>query len=257
MSQVSDVSLKYQDSRYFNFFSFVAGTDTHNEELVFGLRYQVYCLERGFLPADDYPDGLERDEYDEFSTHIAAVNHSGLVVGSLRIVYPPDGIPFPFQQHCTRLFPGNIYPPSRDCIEISRLVISKVYRRRADDTPLGFSSKLLEETSIQSVPVPSQEEGGGRRKLHPEILMGLIREMYRQCKQLGVGYWYVAMESSLARLLQRIHFAFEPIGEVEDYYGPVAPYILSIARFEADIRLKSPDMYEWFQSALDNCPDAG
>ena len=29
-------------------------------EQSFALRYQVYCKERNFLPADDYPTGLER-----------------------------------------------------------------------------------------------------------------------------------------------------------------------------------------------------
>ena len=31
------------------------------------LRYQVYCLERKFLPAEDYPAGLELDEFDSHS----------------------------------------------------------------------------------------------------------------------------------------------------------------------------------------------
>jgi hypothetical protein len=33
-------------------------------EDVFRLRYQVYCLEKGFEDAARFPDGCERDRYD-------------------------------------------------------------------------------------------------------------------------------------------------------------------------------------------------
>ena|SRR5690348_7881500 len=36
---------------------------------VFRLRYQVYCLERSFENASDYPDGRERDDDDSRSAH--------------------------------------------------------------------------------------------------------------------------------------------------------------------------------------------
>jgi N-acyl amino acid synthase of PEP-CTERM/exosortase system len=38
------------------------------------LRYQVYCLERGFEDPASNPDGHERDEFDERSVH-AIVRH--------------------------------------------------------------------------------------------------------------------------------------------------------------------------------------
>ena len=36
-------------------------------ERSYRLRYQVYCVERGFLDAGDYPEQLERDEFDRYS----------------------------------------------------------------------------------------------------------------------------------------------------------------------------------------------
>jgi len=40
----------------------------------YSLRYQVYCVERKFLPARDYPAGLEIDEFDRHSIHVGAVD---------------------------------------------------------------------------------------------------------------------------------------------------------------------------------------
>ena len=39
---------------------------------LFKLRYDVYCVERAFLKADDSYDGLEFDDYDDCSMHFAA-----------------------------------------------------------------------------------------------------------------------------------------------------------------------------------------
>src|SRR4051812_4367815 len=40
------------------------------------LRHQVYCNERQFLAAADYPDGLESDELDASSVHVGAIDDS-------------------------------------------------------------------------------------------------------------------------------------------------------------------------------------
>lgn len=249
MNTNQDIAANYADSHYFTFKTFGCGTDPYNEELVFALRYQVYCLEKVFLPASDYPDGLERDEYDDFSTYVSATNQANIVVGGLRVVRPPDGMLFPFQTHCKRLFKEKSLPPARDCVEVSRVVISKVYRRRADDTRFGVSSKLLEDPTNQEINRDSQSNEHGRKQ-QPEILLGILRQAYKHCKEIGVSYWYVATEPALARLLNRLNFAFEAIGEEEDYYGPVTPYLLSIDKFEFDLRRNNPAMFAWFQASL-------
>ena len=41
-------------------------------EQSYRLRYQVYCLERKFLRAEDYPNGLEIDVFDRHAAHIGA-----------------------------------------------------------------------------------------------------------------------------------------------------------------------------------------
>ena len=238
-------------SPHFTFKIIAAETDPSDERLVFALRYQVYCLERFFLPAENYPTGIEQDEYDACSTHIAAYSLTGFLVGSLRLVTPLNGDRFPFEEHCTELFTDREHPPRDQCAEISRLVISKLYRRRTNDTIYGVSSQLVEECpdgrSINDRRKEKRDDSE-RRKLQPEILLGLLKHVYLHSKQLGISHWYMAVEKPLVRLLQRLlFFSLEPIGEQADYYGPVIPCILSVAYFEEALSNGDPILFAWFQ----------
>ena len=97
----------------------------------FKLRYKVYCEECHFISENDYPDKSETDEYDDKSLHFAALDPYG-VIGSARLILDSE-LPFPIEAHCKDL---NITDQSfnkRYAGEISRLVISKSYRRRKDD----------------------------------------------------------------------------------------------------------------------------
>jgi N-acyl-L-homoserine lactone synthetase len=93
------------------------------------LRYQVYCVERGFLDAADYPDGREVDEFDMHSVHLGLLDADGNVIGTARLIKPnPHG--FPMFRHCA-FFP-HVAP-----VEVSRLAISRHYlRRRRRSEPL-------------------------------------------------------------------------------------------------------------------------
>ena len=246
-------------SPYFSFGAFSANTEPDNEAQVFALRYQVYCLERLFLPAENYPDGLEKDEYDAYATHIIAHNLSRVLVGSLRLVSPPADNRFPFQQHCTQLFPDRMKLPHHECAEISRLVISKLYRRRANDTVFGVASQLVADNpTAQDIYDRRKEkrEDSDRRKLQPVILLGLLRQMYQHSKRQGIRYWYMALEKPLARLLHRLfYFALIPIGKQADYYGPVTPCSLSVAYFEEALSQGDPVLFAWFQESIGEATD--
>ena len=76
----------------------------------YSLRYQVYCLERKFLRADDYPLGLEFDEFDRHSIHVAAIDTRGALVGTARAVKISE-IGLPLFRHCTTFQHEMDHPP--------------------------------------------------------------------------------------------------------------------------------------------------
>lgn len=228
--------------RAYFYFKRVNGVeDLHN---VFALRYQVYCKECGFLPAADYPDGKETDEYDAYSLHFSAFHHSGTLAGAVRLVRAtPEGL-FPFHQHCPSLYAGVELPPAAQAAEISRLVVGKDFRRRLNDTLFGFQAQESPTVEVGIV----QANGQRRTSNHPEIVLGLYREMYQESKRQGITHWYAAMERSLARLLMRYKFSFVPIGPEVDYYGPVTPYLASLADLEEKVSRCNPELFAWFSS---------
>src|SRR3990167_9126064 len=69
-------------------------------EQIFRLRLHVYGRECGFINEEDYPNGLETDEYDPHALHFAAINSQGEVIGSLRMIIP-DTLKLPVEKHCS------------------------------------------------------------------------------------------------------------------------------------------------------------
>lgn len=202
---------------------------------IYELRFQIYCLERGFLPADDYPDQREVDEYDADSEHFCTFNAKREVVGYVRLVSADSEQSFPFHRHCPTLYNDVYLPPVAESAEISRLVVRQDYRRRRGDTLVGMTA----DESLQNT-------GHERRINSPQILMNLYRQMYIHSLQNGIRYWYAAMEAPVATAMKRImNFGFRQIGPPTDYYGIVVPYVLDLRELEERVGATNPDLMAW------------
>jgi N-acyl amino acid synthase of PEP-CTERM/exosortase system len=186
------------------------------------LRYEVYCDERRFLPPEHYPDGLERDAFDAHSVHLGVLNSRGELIAGARLVQP-RGTGLPLSRYCT-LFPGepSLLDPSRRIVEISRVLVSRSYTRRAGDGYYGL-------------PDPETGTCGSERRGSADVGLALYRTIYQVSKRHGFTHWVIAAETSLRRLLKRHGLHFRPVGPESDYYGLVAPCLLEIQKFEAVI----------------------
>lgn len=65
--------------------------------------------------------------------------------------------------------------------------------------------------------------------------MTLYRELYQGSKRHGFTHWVAATERSLQRLVTKYRFPFVQIGPETDYFGMVAPYMMDLAHFDAEI----------------------
>ncbi|WP_018144838.1 MULTISPECIES: acyl-homoserine-lactone synthase [unclassified Thioalkalivibrio] len=89
------------------------------------LRYEVYCRETGFEPAEQHPEGIERDAYDEHAEHFL-ISHEGRPpetrwVGAMRLILPGKR-PLPTTTNC-RLFPEVEADADVPAVEVSRLIV--------------------------------------------------------------------------------------------------------------------------------------
>jgi N-acyl amino acid synthase of PEP-CTERM/exosortase system len=206
-------------------------------ERAFKLRYEVYCRECEFLPAANFPDELERDDYDANAAHFCTFNRKDELVGYVRLAHAdPYTKTFPFQGQCTHLFDGIDLPDALQSSEISRLMVREDYRRRHGDTLPGVSAR-------PGHALPEHE----MRKNSPQILLSLYRQMYAFSLTHGLRFWYAAMERSLARALIRMHFNFHQIGPLTDYYGPVAPYMADLRDLETQLQRTNPELLAWMR----------
>lgn len=176
----------------------------------YSLRYQVYCRERGFLPVDDYPDERESDAFDRYSVHVGAVDAWDELAATARVVSLAKAGPgFPLFRHC-RIFANEteLIDPDNNVVEISRLSMSRRYRRRPESG------------------VPE------RRDVRRQAFLTLLKAIYQATKRMDATHWLAATEKSLQRLVEQYGFPFRVIGPEADYGGPVAPYLMNLAEFD-------------------------
>ncbi len=222
-------------------FEFRRITSPEAMEEAFRLRYQVYCNECHFIRSEDYLDGTEKDGFDKHSAHFGAYDAGGCLVGSVRLILPSCGR-FPIEEHCAALDVDPVKVPLRKCAEISRLTISKLYRRRAKDG-------LYYEPQVEDVTV--QDKGQYfMRRVRP-MAFGLYRELYHESKRLGIRYWYALMEKTLRTLLKIHGFVFNPIGPEVEFYGMVTPYLADITEMEQNVHEKFPQFFDYFMDHLE------
>lgn len=198
----------------------------HLLEQSYRLRYQVYCLERKFLPASDYPDQREIDEFDCHSVHVGVVDADGELAATARLIKSsPAG--WPLFQHCT-VFPEHealIKDAANTVVEVSRVSISRRYTGRRHDGFFGISDIL----TLDHVANPTGPE---RRLGRSNAFATLANATYQAAKRLGATHWIAATEKSLQRLVVQFGLPFRPAGPETNYYGVVTPYVMSMAEFD-------------------------
>jgi N-acyl amino acid synthase of PEP-CTERM/exosortase system len=219
---------------------FIFKRSDNEEELdqIYRLRYKVYVEEWGFERSEDHPKGIEKDEFDEHAIHFLA-KRDGQIIGTIRIIRNSEK-GFPLERHCT--LHTDLSSLGRNAIgEISRLAVSKEYRRRAEDKYLyGISTIPDDERSMTIL----------ERRSRQEIVLGLYKCMYQESKTTGLTHWCVAMARGLYVLLKRMGIVFTPIGPEIDYHGLRTPYLVCIEDLERETRRTKPDLYREFTEQL-------
>jgi len=219
-------------------FRFLVADTDELKKATFRLRYDVYVDEFGFEKPEDHPGGYETDEYEHCSIHFAAIDEHDEVIGTVRLVrHSEKGFPI---EHATKVgFIGPKPPPER-IAEISRLAVSRNYRRRKGDGLLGVESYLTQsEGGIlpDEGPVPDEY----RSRKNPIIVLGLYQIMYHESKRRGITHWYMITEDKLFNTLKKYDILFEKIGDPVEYHGHRTPYLGILSKIEDHLIRNHPD----------------
>ena len=168
------------------------------------VRFHVYCRERGFLPESDYPDQREYDEFDDAATHLAVVERSGKLLGTARLVHHSSR-GFPLQRYCRATILEGIVSTT---VEVSRLAVPRsVAQQYGHPQWTGCMSR--------------------------QVATRLYQTIYHIAKREGITHLVAAMAPSLVRVLGAFDIRLSAIGLAVNYGGPVRPYLISVAEFDA------------------------
>ena len=188
---------------------------------LYKLRYQVYCNECGFEKPEDHPGEMEQDEFDDVATHFCAfVQETKEIIGTARIILP-SAKNFPILKHFTLDKKAIAAIDNNKVGEISRLAISKNFRRRNIDKALYAEEKV----DIRDQKVYKQR----RRQFELALVAGLYRCIYLESKAQGLTHWYAVMAKGLFYLLKSRNIIWHPIGPKQNYHGWRQPYVAEIA----------------------------
>jgi N-acyl amino acid synthase of PEP-CTERM/exosortase system len=206
-------------------------------QATYSLRYQVYINEWEFENPEDHSVGLEFDDYDACSIHFyARCRTESKVIGTVRTILNSN-LGFPIERHFDLIEePKGL---DRDTVgEISRLAVSKEFRRRAIDNALFEAGTFVPNT----LPRYMDQGRDVRRHCEHELVRGLYLLLYRDSKERGLTHWYAVMTKGLYLILKRWGIPFHQIGAAKDYHGLRAPYLVSIETVEQTLERKNPDL---------------
>lgn len=169
------------------------------------------------------------------------------VIGTIRLILHSEH-GFPIENAAPIDFTEE-KPPLGRIAEISRLTISKEYRRRHEDGLFGVESYLrVSEGGI----LPNRgKKQNTKVRIQPYLIIGLFKELYHVSKKLGITHWFMITERKLWYALKRFDLIFRQIGEPVDYHGMRVPYLGIIEEIEKRLMKKHKGFYQDFLVGLD------
>ena len=175
------------------------------------LRYKVYCEEKRWISPSDFPDKMERDEYDAKAVQVIAMNEDFKIVGTMRILREADFSRLPYQDHPA--MNGNKVLADK-AAELSRFVV----------------------TADQS---------------RYYVVKGLLRAVYQTSRKMGIDNWIFMYEPSLKRLLASFKFYTDPVCLPTKYFGALTMVGLAdIPKVEKVWRMNDPETWKFYTNEM-------
>jgi N-acyl-L-homoserine lactone synthetase len=176
---------------------------------VFQLRYQVYCLERGF---ERGMNGEEFDIHDDHAMHaLLRTTDDGEVIGTIRVIGPKPGSAFPMQELVDPALLAGV--PLHKSGEMSRMAVSKK-RRRSDIDPVV-------------------------------LRMALWRAVVEMSAEMGLTHWLAVIERTSIRLHARTGLYFDAIGPLVSHHGIRQPMVGEIDKVLRQLHAERPLIWKY------------
>ncbi len=210
------------------------------------VRYRVYCDEFQYESIEQYPDGLEKDEYDDFALH-CLVRHKKTQhpAGCVRLVpgwRQGKSIILPFEKHCPESIDlqclQDINPDRQRSCEISRLAVDRLFRRRSGEELTRFGD-------ISAFDFSEKEQ-----RTFSLIAVSAFLAATALIELSDRTEVFAMMEPFLPRMLKRSGLVFKKIGFDVNYRGIRAPYFIRNPQTVFTGNSNLTDLYQWIRQQV-------
>ncbi|MBC8171006.1 MAG: GNAT family N-acetyltransferase [Anaerolineae bacterium] len=149
-------------------------------ETIYRLRYRT-VTEQGWSKSEDYPDGQERDEYDDEAIHIGCWQGATLLA-TIRLILPSARHPLPAETGY-----GIQIEPYQQVVECSRAIVAPEYRDRSHELFFGVLGRSWIESRARGFRelcgtmteriIRIHEQGGFVMEIlgEPHLYLGAVR----------------------------------------------------------------------------------
>jgi N-acyl amino acid synthase of PEP-CTERM/exosortase system len=217
------------------------------KEEVYRLRYDVYCVEFGYEPPENFQNKMEQDVYDKQSLHVLVRHKStGLAAGCTRLIQTvpvnPGG-PLPFENACKgtldQVHLNSLGVPRHLMCEASRFSVHSNFRRRHGE----YGSRFGDMTSLAS--------GFQEQRTFPLISVSIALATTALTELTQRPYMFAMMEPFLPRLLHRIGYDFVKVSEDIAYHGYRAAYFVETGSVLKNLPPVLFELYKSIRKSLD------
>jgi N-acyl amino acid synthase of PEP-CTERM/exosortase system len=226
---------------FLRYFCLVPADTPALKEEVYRLRYDVYCREFGYEPAENFPDKMEQDEYDKQALHVLVRHRStGLAAGCTRLIQTAPvnpNRPLPFEKACKGkldlAYINSLALPRHTICEASRFSVHSNFRRRHGESGSRFGDMTSLNSSFQE------------RRTYPLISVSTALATTALTELTDRPNMFAMMEPFFPRLLHRIGYDFIKVGANISYHGNRAAYFVETDSVLLNL---SPALYELYKS---------
>ncbi|CAH1387131.1 PEP-CTERM/exosortase system-associated acyltransferase [Candidatus Nitrotoga sp. M5] len=188
-----------------NSYEVILADTEESKSIHYNLRYQIFCMEKGFEEASKFQDKMEKDVYDDNAIHFL-VKRNDRWIGTFRLVIDKFGnLPFQKVSDSQKLIQSDLL-----AAEFSRLGILRPFQKLRN-------SQLPNETFENET----------------DVMLKTLHAARDYCRANGIGHIICFCRRSISRVLKQFGLQAHSIGTVISYRGPRIPLAFDLADIQA------------------------
>jgi N-acyl amino acid synthase of PEP-CTERM/exosortase system len=206
-------------------FEVILADDQWSRHIHHQLRYQVFCLETGYEDPAQFPDGEEKDEWDDDAVHFLVQERgSGQWVAAMRLVLP-SAQQLPIEKRVP--IEASLRQDRRHCAEVSRLCMVGHYRRRLQGRIMPCDSSLSGSNRIAS----GIQSEAAKQQRTAEILQVLLKAAVTVSCERAIAYCYMLTTRALAKIASYVlPMDMQMAGPACSHRGERYPFLVDVGQ---------------------------